>query len=122
MPSRRTRRHIPFGFLPVMATLGEPHGPAMAGELRLGVDLQDADSGGHGLCGNGCAEIVEVMPGSPAARAALKPGDWVHSVGDEFIENAEHLRELLARVEPGGTVQITVLRWRMTVDCVDLPF
>lgn len=121
MPTRRTRRPIPFGFVPVIATLGNA-GPSLADELRLGVDVQDADSGGQGLCGNGCAEIVEVMPGSPAARAALKPGDWVHSIGDEFVENAAHLRELLARVEPGAPVRITVLRWRVVTECIDLPF
>lgn len=121
MHSRRVPTPIPFAFVLVAATLGSM-GPAMAGELRLGVDVQDADSGGQGLCGNGCAEIVEVMPGSPAARAALEPGDWVHSVGDEFVEDAAHLRELLAGIEPGTTVQITVLRWRTVVDRIDIAF
>lgn len=117
MPARRARKPIPFAIVRVAAALGRVD-PAEAGETRLGVDVQDADSGG-GVRGNGCAEIVDVVPGSPAARARLEPGDWVHSVGDEFVESAAHLRELLAGLGPEDTVQITVLRWRRVAERVD---
>jgi len=120
MRTRRVSRPIPVAVVLVAATLDTGCATTTVGELRLGVDVQDADSGGQGVCGNGGAEIVEGMPGSPAEHAGLETGDWGYSVGDEFVDNAAHLRELLATVEPGTTVQVTVLRWRTVIDPVDI--
>lgn len=120
MPTRRVSRPIPVAVVLVAATLGAGRSASPVGDLRLGVDVQDADSGTRASFGNGCAEIVEVMPGSPAQQAELRPGDWVYSVGDEFVEDAAHLRELLGHVEPGATVRITVLRWRTVIEPVYL--
>ena len=56
-------------------------------------------------------QIVAVRDGSPAARAGLRPGDYIRAIDDEptrrlsSIESAERLRGA-----PGSTVSLSLLR------------
>ncbi|MFN7484601.1 MAG: S1C family serine protease [Betaproteobacteria bacterium] len=65
--------------------------------------------------------LVQVSPGSPAARAGLEPfrrsqrgevvaGDVITAVGDEAIDSLDDLLALLERRQPGE--QVTLAVWR----------
>ena len=65
--------------------------------------------------------LVQVAPGSPAARAGLQPfrrgaqgevvaGDVITAVGDEAVADLDDMLTLLERRQPGDTVTLTV--WR----------
>ena len=54
--------------------------------------------------------LTSVVPGSPAAVAALRSGDVILSVNDEVIKSADDLSWLLEEAEPGAAVQFTVAR------------
>ncbi|MGD8430635.1 MAG: trypsin-like peptidase domain-containing protein [Ectothiorhodospiraceae bacterium] len=55
-------------------------------------------------------EALEVMPGSPAHRAGLHMGDIVVSLDGELVTTIDDLFRLLARIRPGATVPLLVLR------------
>ena len=54
--------------------------------------------------------LTSVAPGSPAARAALMPGDVILSVNDELIQNADDFSLLLQEATPGASVDFLVAR------------
>jgi S1-C subfamily serine protease len=56
------------------------------------------------------AVIVKVAPGSPAARAGLKPGDFVTELGGRQVIDSEFLRRRLALLRVGETAELTVRR------------
>jgi S1-C subfamily serine protease len=56
------------------------------------------------------AVIVKVAPGSPAARAGLKPGDLVTELGGRQVIDSEFLRRRLALLRVGETAELTVRR------------
>ena len=56
------------------------------------------------------AEIMEVIPGSPAEDAELEPGDIILEVDREAVTLATPLDALIARYEPGDRVRLTLLR------------
>lgn len=73
------------------------------------------------------ALVLDVAPGSPAARAGLRatrtradgtivPGDVIVAFGGEAVESARDLRRLLDRRRPGETVRLTVIRGGERVD------
>jgi S1-C subfamily serine protease len=71
----------------------------------------------HGWLGVRCASTVEggatvneVLPGSPAAAAGLKPGDRVVAVDSHTVSSLADLQERLYIVPPGATVQLSVIR------------
>ncbi|HEU0194569.1 MAG TPA: trypsin-like peptidase domain-containing protein [Gaiellales bacterium] len=43
-----------------------------------------------------CVEVVEVVPGHPAAEAGLRPGDLIVAVGETPIEDVPSLQRVLA--------------------------
>ena len=70
--------------------------------------------GGVGLeveSGDGVVRIVASMPGTPAARAGLRPGDLIVRIDDQPLAGVP-LAEAIARMrgEPGTPVVITVRR------------
>jgi S1-C subfamily serine protease len=60
-------------------------------------------------------EIVEVMEGSPAARAGLRPEDLILDVDSEPVRNAEDLQRLMVAEAIGRTVAIRVYRGGSTL-------
>jgi serine protease Do len=54
--------------------------------------------------------LTSVSPGSPAAVAALRPGDVILRVNQEEVKSAEDFSWLLEEAGPGGLVHFTVAR------------
>ena len=54
--------------------------------------------------------VVEVLAGSPAERAGLRPGDVLLSVGEKAVSNAESLQRLLFAEAIGIPLELSVLR------------
>jgi S1-C subfamily serine protease len=55
-------------------------------------------------------EVVEVLEGSPAAKAGLRPEDLIVSVGGTPVEGADDLQRLMAGELIGARVSATVIR------------
>ncbi len=58
----------------------------------------------------GPVELAGVAPGTPAAKAGLKPGDRILKVGSIDIRWPNHLRHALGVVDANNSVKITVER------------
>jgi serine protease Do len=54
--------------------------------------------------------IAEVLPGSPAQRAGLQPGDVVTKIDDRNVANSSVLRNLVMTTKPGTQVKVEVIR------------
>jgi S1-C subfamily serine protease len=54
--------------------------------------------------------LTSVVPGSPAARAELKPGDVILTVNNEMVQNAEDFSMFLQDAAPGSFVDFVVAR------------
>ena len=54
--------------------------------------------------------VIEVEPGSPAARAGLARGDIITRIDDEAIASGGDFRRVLRARRPGATVVLTVVR------------
>jgi serine protease Do len=85
----------------------------------LGVSVQEVTSqiaAEFGLKKPGGALIVEVSPRSPAAKAGLRRGDIIVRYGDEEIEEATALRNLIADTSINKKVTLTVWREGKTTE------
>ena len=61
------------------------------------------------------AQIVAARDGSPAARAGLRPGDYIRAVDDRTTRLlSAAASEQLLRGEPGSTVRLSLLRGNTT--------
>ena len=65
--------------------------------------------------------LVEVVAGSPAARAGLKAGDLVLSVGRAPVSDAQGIQRLLFADAIGIPLPVTVLRNGAMVDVMAVP-
>ncbi len=67
-----------------------------------------------------CVEVVEVVEGSPAALAGLRPEDMIVAVEDTPVEGVDDLQRLMAGELIGSGVAATVVRdgVRLTVELV----
>ena len=67
-----------------------------------------------------CVEVVEVVEGSPAALAGLRPEDMIVAVEDTPVEGVDDLQRLMAGELIGSRVPATVVREsvRLTVQLV----
>jgi serine protease Do len=54
--------------------------------------------------------VVELLRGSPAARAGLQPGDVVVAVDGRPLPDASQFRNELARARVGSVLRLTVIR------------
>jgi len=65
--------------------------------------------------------LVEVVPGSPAAKAGLRAGDLLLSVGREPVTDAQGIQRQLFAESIGVALPVTVLRNGAMVDVVAVP-
>jgi S1-C subfamily serine protease len=65
--------------------------------------------------------VVEVVPGSPADRAGLRPGDLVLQAGGTDVHDAQSLQRLLFAEAIGRRLPVTVLRGDAMVDVIAAP-
>lgn len=65
--------------------------------------------------------VVEVVPGSPAARSGLHPGDLVLSVGRSPVRDAQGIQRMLFADAVGVDLPVTVLRNGAMVDVIAVP-
>ena len=54
--------------------------------------------------------VSQVVPGSPAQQAGLRPNDIITKVNDQLIDVAHPLQTLLVRFRPGDKVKLTLVR------------
>lgn len=69
--------------------------------LAKGLDLKESTRG---------ALVGDVTPRGPAAKAGLKSGDVIVEVNGKKIADSRNLKLQVARVKPGETVDVKVLR------------
>ncbi|MBX5466022.1 MAG: trypsin-like peptidase domain-containing protein [Firmicutes bacterium] len=77
------------------------------GQVRrpwLGITVATARPGDVGLF------VVAVAPGGPAARAGIRPGDFVTALGSHPLHTVADLRRTLTRLDVGETVVVRF--WR----------
>ena len=63
-----------------------------------------------GIKESGGALVADVVSGSPAEKAGIKTGDVIIEFNRKEIKDSSDLPPVVARVEPGTTVQLKVLR------------
>jgi serine protease Do len=56
------------------------------------------------------ALVGQVQPNSPASKAGMKQGDIVISFNGQKIKDVNHLRNLVAKTQPGSSVPVVVFR------------
>ncbi|MDL2313438.1 DegQ family serine endoprotease [Desulfovibrio sp. OttesenSCG-928-C14] len=79
----------------------------------LGVGIQNVDAAtakALGLPKSGGALIGSVMPGEPAEKAGIEPGDVILKVNGKDIADSDELRRTVASMKPGQTATLQV--WR----------
>lgn len=88
------------GFAASTCLTGDPV-PAQDDRAYLGVQTADDEKG---------ARVVSVVPGSPAERAGLKAEDIITRVGNQDIDGAEKLAEVIRGMKPDQKVSIVIFR------------
>ncbi|XZE55305.1 S1C family serine protease [Planctomycetaceae bacterium SH139] len=56
------------------------------------------------------AEILDVVPGSPASRGGIRPGDVIQRFGEEVISDFASLQAAVAETMPGERIDVRVKR------------
>ncbi len=56
------------------------------------------------------AQVTDVVPGSAAAAAGIRPGDVITMVNDQQIDEEHPLATIMLRYRPGDKVRLTLLR------------
>ena len=69
----------------------------------------------------GGLRVSEVVPGAPAARAGLRPGDMLVSAAGKPVASAQDLQRLMFAEAIGRPLEITVLRNGALVDVIAEP-
>ena len=59
---------------------------------------------------HGSGPVCLVVPGGPGDRAGLKPSDLITAIGGRAVVDQPSLASALGSLQPGQTVQVTVLR------------
>ncbi|MFQ5852656.1 MAG: DegQ family serine endoprotease [Candidatus Binatia bacterium] len=102
---------IPVNMARAIMTQLIKHGVVLRGQL--GVQIQDltpqlADAlgtgGGHG------AVVAQVLSGSPAAKAGVKPGDVIVSVNGVPVQDSADLRNKIGLIGVGESVALGIVR------------
>ena len=77
----------------------------------MGVGVRDAGSGGGSPFGGGSstvpgAQIVQLVPGGPAAGAGLSIGDVITSLAGQKVTSATDLTNIVITLKPGERVSV----------------
>ena len=56
------------------------------------------------------AFVDSVLPGSPAAKAEIRPNDLVLFANDELVQSCKLFKEELGRLEAGDTLKLVIRR------------
>jgi S1-C subfamily serine protease len=59
---------------------------------------------------NECVEVVDVVEGSPAAKAGLRPEDLIVDLNGKAVEGVDDLQRLMAGELIGQKVRLTTVR------------
>jgi len=96
----------------VTAGLAEARTYAWLGVRIRDLSEQEMDelSKKHGIREGFGVVIVEVIEGTPAAKAGVKNGDIVVAIGDRPVVDTRALQRLVMAVGPESDVRVTVLR------------
>ena len=57
----------------------------------------------------GAVVVESVIPGGPAARAGIKPGEVIVSVAGKSITTTDGLSSVLATLRPGQAIPVQIL-------------
>jgi putative serine protease PepD len=78
----------------------------------MGVESSDVIDGGDG------AEVAEVVPGGPAERAGLQPGDIIKKIDGNDVREPADVAAAIETRGPGDKVEVEVERSgsRKTID------
>ena len=55
-------------------------------------------------------EVVQIVPGSPAQRAGIQPGDIIYKLDNQPTQTVDDIRGYLERKEDGVQVRVAILR------------
>ena len=94
----------------VTASLSKLKAGEKVSHAYLGVAASGAPTSTRG------AFLGTLVPGGPAARAGLRPGDVVTKIGDATITKANDLVAAVADHQPGDRVKVSVKRGSQSVD------
>lgn len=83
---------------------------AYLGVVGQTVEVERGQIAAHHLTGTGGVRVVEVQPGSAAARAGLRTGDVIVRLGDARVDSADDLQRALGGQHIGARLAVEVLR------------
>ncbi len=88
------------------------HGQVQRGRIGIVYRLVTArEAQVLGLPANASGALIDqVMPGSPAADAGLRPGDVITKVNDQVLDEEHPLLTVMLRYRPGDKVRLTIIR------------
>jgi len=91
-----------------MSTRGCPyHSPT---EVAVDVSQEHGFLGIRYVFHDGVAEIDSVLPGTPAERFALQPGDHVISINGDLVDSASELQEKIYGAPAGSMPTLVIER------------
>ena len=94
----------------VMTSLIE-HGEVIRGWLGVSIqDLNPALAEQFDSPGTKGVLVGDVMENSPAEKAKLRRGDIIHRYRGDTVDDAIHLRSLVAETSPGTSIPLIILR------------
>lgn len=85
----------------------------------LGVNIQDLNeslSKSFGVTDTNGALVSQVVEGSPAEKAGIKPGDIIVKFNGKNVSGAADLKNIVGREKPGASAKLTVFRDKKTMD------
>ncbi|MEW6753421.1 MAG: trypsin-like peptidase domain-containing protein [Candidatus Latescibacterota bacterium] len=75
----------------------------------------------HHLLHGQAAEVLEVAPDGPGARAGLRPGDLIVGLDQHPVASVDDLHRFLSEWTPGKAVTLTVLRREERLEVQTVP-
>ncbi len=73
-------------------------------------NLNDEMAGAFGLSGRKGAVVAELVPGGPADRAGVKPGDVVVAVDGHVVTTSTEMTREVAQAHAGDTIRLDLFR------------